>query len=1038
MRRVILGLAGLTALAARAAPVPLSIPAEAGDRALLAFSRQSGVEILFPFDELQQVRTRAVAGTMEPAQALDELLRGTHYVARRNERGTFIVSAEAKAVAAAPAVKPPAPPKEDAAQRMAPYMVRAQQVSTPGPAQASEVSVGNLDLPRTENDPLPYVVYTHDQIGRSGATNLDDFLKQEVLESDPAGLSADEASANGQLGFFNGSNNLNLRAFGQDETLVLVNGLPMPEVLNGFNQGGGDTSRIADVDLIPISLVERVEILPVSAAALYSGNPVGGVINIVLRPIENINEFTATYSNGFGRVDAPRSSYSFIHGQTLLGGKLNYRISLNYSRSTPPSEQELGFDARNLAEHPDIAYPPKIYPVPLYRATPNVFSVSGSGLFGTGTPNSTSVAPGADGSGGLAAFNGRQGVASLALYPAPYGYGNSPDSANLAYGRLESEQTYFGTVTYQVWPNVQVGLDGLYTHKVTHPGFDIFQGNLEMKADNPNNPFGQDVYVNLAEAAPKLGEGYDESRFDLYSGVAGLLVKLPWDWRLSADAQYSHSITHFRGIEGVDSVQWQLLVDEGLYNPLRDTHQYGPPQAFYDQALVYFGHRGQFLDLDNYQSLDNALRLINTDLRTPTGPASVSVGADYSIRSLASFNDNQFFGDGTISDSSGYWKGRTLQQLSAFGEGQALLLPKKWLPSWIKEVKLDAAARYNADNTAFGANVAPAFGLKTEFAGGLSLRASVSNTNRFPTATMSRFIPIPGGTGSGAGSGLVGTTIIDPLRGNSSYNVLSEDTPDIALRPEADVTESAGLVYQHGDVHRFRLSVDCFLTRKSGELAYLDPQDVITYSGLLPGRITRAPAAPGDPYGAGLITNVLTGNINLAWRHSQNWNTEFDYDWTEAWGGVLQLYARYVYFQRYDREVVPNSPIVDELDHPDTSNLDLVRHRINFGASWSNRNFGFGVDGQYYSSRILPVLLWPDQGSDHIGSYCPFGTFFKTDIGHYFPFFDRKGALTLQLRVNNLFNSALPAFPDNPSGTGVEPYGDWRGRVYSVSLTSRF
>ena len=49
-----------------------------------------------------------------------------------------------------------------------------------------------------------------------------------------------------------------------------------------------------------------------------------------------------------------------------------------------------------------------------------------------------------------------------------------------------------------------------------------------------------------------------------------------------------------------------------------------------------------------------------------------------------------------------------------------------------------------------------------------------------------------------------------------------------------------------------------------------------------------------------------------------------------------------------------------------------------------------------------------------------------------------RAELTAQLRINNVFGAKLPKFPDNPSGTGVEAYGDWRGRVYSLSLTLSF
>jgi hypothetical protein len=80
--------------AAWAAPVAFNVPSQPADAALMAFCRQADVELLFPFDELRAVRSQAVVGRYEPAEALGILLRGTGYAARRNESGKYVVVAE--------------------------------------------------------------------------------------------------------------------------------------------------------------------------------------------------------------------------------------------------------------------------------------------------------------------------------------------------------------------------------------------------------------------------------------------------------------------------------------------------------------------------------------------------------------------------------------------------------------------------------------------------------------------------------------------------------------------------------------------------------------------------------------------------------------------------------------------------------------------------------------------------------------------------------------------------------------------------------
>jgi len=1036
MRFLLLALGGLLPAVALAEPVDFAIPAETADRALLVFSKQAGIEVFFPFDALSQAHTPAVVGRYERDQALGLLLTGTGFVARQNGRGTFVITA---APLVAPAAGLPAAHSEnkvsapEGTTHLEPYLVKGRSTAGTGFTQVGQTSTGDVDLLRTENDALPFEVYSRARIASSGAVNLEDFLRQEVLESDAASPPLDELG--GPNGFFDGSTNLNLRGFGSDETVVLLNGLPMPRMLSGYNSGS--TTREADVNLVPINLVERIEILPVSASALYSGNPVGGVINIVLRPIENLDQITLTYSNGT-RIDAPQSSYSFVHGQTLLGGKLTFRLDANYTRTTPPTEGELGFIKANLAAHPDLNLPLSYPASSLDRATPNIVSDNSLPLFGPGSAIFTSVAPGADGTGGVGAYTGRAGVPSTALFQAPGGNSTSPNSLNYAYGRKQETTTYFGSVSYDLSAHLQLGWNGLYSHTVTNPGYDVFQSpKLLVAADSPMNPFGQAVDVYLNETAPALGQGYDEAHIDLYSLVFGGLLKLPHDWRLTADAQYSRALTRYRGLAGVDADSWQALVDSGQYNPFRDTQVYAPPPAFYQHALIYYGSPGQFITLDNDQTIDTAARATNAALELPTGTGAVNVGTDYSVDHSANFNDDQRLGDGTVANTSGEWVGRTLQSFSAFGELQFPLVPSRWLPGWLHQVGADVAARYNASNVPFGTNVSPTFGLKATLAGGFSLRASISHTNRFPTSSLNHFDPVPGGIGAGGGP-ITSNDIVDPLRGDEKYTVPSSDLPVVNLRPEADITQSVGAVFLRGNVHRFRAAVDFFDTYKSGEEDDFGAQDIINVESLLPGRVIRAAPAPGDPFAAGPITSVLTGAIPVAWRHSQNWNTTVDYAWTECHGGALQVYARWAYFEKYARAVLADSVPVDELNNPDTSSLDLLRNRINFGAGWSNRRFGFGLDGQYFSDRVVPTNLQSDQGGRHIDSFFPFAAYAKGDLAPWLPWSTARFGLTAQLRVNNIFSAALPAFPNNPSGTGVEPYGDWRGQVYSLSVTASY
>ncbi|HUR59611.1 MAG TPA: carboxypeptidase regulatory-like domain-containing protein [Opitutaceae bacterium] len=1090
----LLALVSLFPLAARATPVEFNLPAEPAAAALMKFSKQTKIDVLFSPADLRDARSADVIGLYEPEDALARLLKGSGFVAQQTGRGRFVVTAIARRTGSikgrlvlpdsspARGVRviiaetrettatnhageftfssiPPAtyrviatadgyvPLQINAAtvapdealtlgvrtilkandpERLAPFVVqdtsdRRMPFDYERDPNGPRLAAGNLDLRRTENGPLPYTVYNRSQIARSGVVNLNEFLQRELLDSDAATRPPEQDGT--QPSFVAGSSNLSLRGYGADETVILVNGRRLPEVLTS-----GQGALPPDVNFIPLSLVQQVEVLPISASALYSGNPVGGVINIVLRPGDDVNatEVTATYTNTMAGFDAPQSSLSLMHTHNLLGGALRLRFNASFARSTPPTEAELGY-------HQGRAPPPAALEAGIFRATPYVRSTNLGPLFGPGTAPVTSVAPGADGNGGLAAFAGREGMPNLDFFKSTGGLAASLDSLDYPYGRRQRRNVFFGSALYDVARWLQIGVEGTFARTTINRGYDVFGADLTMRADARFNPFRRAIAVSLNETAPALGEDYSEAQLEFSSVALGFLVKLPADWRLALDGQYARNLSKYRGIAGADGARWQQLVDQGRYNPLRDTQAFGPPQDFYDEVLVYRGGRGRFVALGDFDTWDAAARATNESLKLPTGLSTLNLGVDYRRSHLAKFADERRFADNTLAETPIRWGGRTLRRYSAFGEVQFPLFPTSRLPSWLRSAEADVAVRYVASDSANEANIAPTYGLKVDFAGGFSFRGSLTTSSRFPTPNMSRLVV----SSASGGTGVEPSLVYDPIR-DQIYNVQTAEAINPDLRPEAAVTQTAGLMFRRGDKHRFRATLDLVDTRKVNELVFLDAKAILGLEPLWPERVQRAVIQSGDFRRAGLVTNVITGTVNLAWRRSQNWNTSLTYAWTECFKGTLELYGRLLYFQRYDRQIFPTSAVVDELAKPDGTAPGLLRYRANFGAGWANKNFGFGLDGHYFHPRILPEYEWSTQRSHEIGRFLQYDAYVQAELGHWMPWkFFRKG-LRAQVRVNNVFGADFPAYTNEGSGAGVQPYGDWRGRVYSLSLTAAF
>lgn len=118
----------------------------------------------------------------------------------------------------------------------------------------------------------PVTVLNASDIAARGITSTD-VLLQELPAS--AGFAGNQTSAY-WIGAGWGTAQVNLRGLGANRTLVLLNGRRLV-------YGGSGANSSVDLNLIPTSLIERIEVLKDGASALYGADAVAGVVNIVTR-----------------------------------------------------------------------------------------------------------------------------------------------------------------------------------------------------------------------------------------------------------------------------------------------------------------------------------------------------------------------------------------------------------------------------------------------------------------------------------------------------------------------------------------------------------------------------------------------------------------------------------------------------------------------------------------------------------------------------------------------------------------------------------
>lgn len=182
-------------------------------------------------------------------------------------------------------------------------------VGTSLAAQGSEISTGKLNetLITTENFETTVLdtakditIVTQEEIQNKGATTVADALKGvpglTVSKMDGADAQFD------------------LRGFGAtagQNTLVLLDGIP----LNSVQGNGYDTSQI------PVSIIDRIEVIPAGGNVMYGDGAVGGVINIITKAPQN--------KENYGSMGLEASSWSTLNGNLHYGTKVTDRLLMD-------------------------------------------------------------------------------------------------------------------------------------------------------------------------------------------------------------------------------------------------------------------------------------------------------------------------------------------------------------------------------------------------------------------------------------------------------------------------------------------------------------------------------------------------------------------------------------------------------------------------------------------------------------------------------------------------------------------------------------
>lgn len=216
------------------------------------------------------------------------------------------------------------------------------------PLEAVEVTVGSR-AHHTAADELavPVDVYDREELARQGSTETSQALQTLSPSVNFPRQSVTDAT--------DVVRPFTLRGLSPDHTLVLMNGWRQHQtaLVNTFAYGTGAGSSGVDLNAIPSSAIERVEVLRDGASAEYGSDAIAGVVNIVTRS-GRIQPFAnATAGQHFTTTGYPNDG-------KLVNGSAGFGV--------PIRRGSLGLFAEVL--HRD----------PTNRAWADAFDVSGTGL----------------------------------------------------------------------------------------------------------------------------------------------------------------------------------------------------------------------------------------------------------------------------------------------------------------------------------------------------------------------------------------------------------------------------------------------------------------------------------------------------------------------------------------------------------------------------------------------------------------------------------------------------------------------------------
>ena len=647
---------------------------EAGDASVMLneFSRQSDLQVLFDFNILRGMKTRAVSGDFDPSAALKSMLKGTNLVFDFVNDHTLAVT----------------PKKPSLLDRL---LHRSQ--NRPKSASVEDAALAQVLVSGSgENGTQPLlgtqmIQFGRVDIDRSGLATTEDFLRTlpQVFGGGPTEdtVLGREAGTNSARG-----SGINLRGLDAGATLVLIDGHRVAP--------SGTAGAFDDISNIPLSIVDHIDILPDGASAKYGADAVSGVVNFVTR-------------NNFSGAQAQARGGGITNGSM---GERQFSQLLGHTRDSGSEFLSFEYFQRDPLQAKDR-----------WQYTSDLTPFGGSNfdtLFGN---PGTLVA----GNQLWAIPKGQNGKSLTAadLTPGPGSLYDQYQGSDVTPG--EKRWSIFAKANQQVASDTSLHFEGLFTRRnITAIPASSFPLQLPVPQSNPFyvNPTGGTAPVTVLEGTTAFfGPPANDNRIDTGNFSLGLATSPFEGWTASGYVGYTferqYDIQHGSYDQAALTAALSDPNPATAFNPFGDASNNNPATL----ASIIGVDSAQY----NSTLQTTGIMATGPTLPLPGGEIELSLGAEYRIQNFSTTSDTP----GASSINSGNLR----RNVSAeFAEVRIPIVGEANQIEAVRRLELSLGARHENFSDVGGATI-PKVGLVWSLDRDLSFRGSWTKSFKPPNLT---------------------------------------------------------------------------------------------------------------------------------------------------------------------------------------------------------------------------------------------------------------------------------------------------------------